>query len=218
MSKLVALVPLRLAVSAKSRLGAVLAPAERAALASAMARDVLAALAGTPGLARLIVVAPDPAAGALAEEFGAGLQLDPPGCDLAQSLQHACAAAAAAGADGALVIPADLPALTAADVGQLLAAHTGGVTVVPAGNDGGTNALLLTPADTIPCLHGPDSARRHLAAAAAAGVHAVRLPLPGFARDLDTVDDVRWLCNQPAGGHAWRYLRSSGVAGRLMSG
>jgi hypothetical protein len=75
----------------------------------------------------------------------------------------------------------------------LLAVPRDGITVVPATVDGGTNALAMTPPDAGECLFGLDSARRHLTAAHRRGFEAALLPLPGFARNIDTVDDVLWL-------------------------
>ena len=115
-----------------------------------------------------------------------------------------------------VIVPVDLPTVTPRDVGALLAAHHAGVTVVPAAMDGGTNALAMTPPDAADCLFGPDSARRHLDSARRRGIPGALLPLPGFARDIDTVDDVVWLCGQPPGGAARQYLDRSGICARIL--
>jgi 2-phospho-L-lactate guanylyltransferase (CobY/MobA/RfbA family) len=75
----------------------------------------------------------------------------------------------------------------------------------------------MTPPGAAPCRFGRDSARRHLEAARQLGLPARQMALPGFARDLDTVDDVLWLCEQPGGGEARRYLETSGICARLRS-
>jgi 2-phospho-L-lactate guanylyltransferase (CobY/MobA/RfbA family) len=89
------------------------------------------------------------------------------------------------------------------------------VTLVEASRDGGTNALCLSPPGAIGCHFGPDSAQRHLEAARARGVPAAAVAVAGFARDVDTVDDVRWLCGSPSPGAARRWLGESGVCARL---
>ncbi len=210
-----ALVPLKPASLAKSRLAVLLDEAERATLASLMARDVLAALRAARRLDRIVITAGDEASAALAREFDCTLWQDPPGAGLRASVQAALDRLHQEGAAGALVVPADLPALAAADVDTLLTAHRGGLSLVRAASDGGTNALLLTPPGAVPCQFGPDSARLHLEAAAARSVHAVSLELTGFARDLDTVDDVRWLCAQPCGGEARQYLLDHAIPARM---
>lgn len=209
-----ALVPVKSPLRAKSRLAPALSEAEREALAGHMARDVLAALRATPGIAGIALLAGDDTAGPLARDFGCRLIGERPGAGLSAGLEAAAAELAAAGAGTVLILHADLPSLTPADVGLLLGQLQPGMTVVPAA-DGGTNALVLAPPTAGPCRFGPDSARRHLEAATRRGIPARRLALPAFARDVDTVDDVRWLCGQPGGGTARDYLLRSGICARL---
>jgi 2-phospho-L-lactate guanylyltransferase len=140
---------------------------------------------------------------------------DVPGLDLNQNLGRA-AAELAHGADTLLVVPADVPCIAPGDVEALLAAHRGGVTLVAARRDGGTNALALTPPDAIPFLFGPQSARRHLEAARQRGIRAASHGLEAFACDIDTPEDLRGLCTDRRGaGHARRYLENSGICARL---
>lgn len=210
-----ALVPVKTLAGAKSRLAPALTPAERGELASCMASDVLRALRACPAIAGIVLLARDDEAGELAREFDCRVVTDDPQLALAANLQEAAAVLAREGVRTLLILPTDLPTLTAADVGALLAAHAAGVTVVPAERDGGTNALVLTPPDAAPCLFGPDSARRHLDAARRRGLTASRLELPAFARDIDTVDDVLWLCSQADGGTARDYLVRAALCPRI---
>ena len=210
-----ALVPVKSLAHAKSRLAPALDPAERVALAGHMARDVLTALRHCPGITGIALLAADDSARALAEAFGCRMLADDPALDLAANLQAAVGALAAAGARTVIIVPTDLPTLIAADIESLLARSGAGVTVVPAAVDGGTNALALTPPGAGACLFGPDSARRHLEAARQRGAAAQRLELPAFARDVDSVDDVLWLCSRKTGGSAWDYLNRSGICARL---
>jgi 2-phospho-L-lactate guanylyltransferase len=181
-----------------------------------MLRDVIGALRATRDLAGIALLTADAGVAAVAGETGCTMLAEDPSQDMSANIEAAAARLAAAGAHTVVVVPADLPGLTAGDVAALLATHRNGVTVVPATADGGTNALAMTPPGAGQCLFGPDSARRHLAAARLRGLAAALLPLPGFARDIDTVDDVRWLCGQPAGGAAREYLDRSGICARLL--
>jgi 2-phospho-L-lactate guanylyltransferase len=212
-----ALVPVKPPDASKTRLAPTLNPQERAELAARMTHDVLSALQSAPALAGIAVLAADEHGAALARGFPCRLLKDSRPGDLCASLGAAAAQLAADGAGTVVIVPADLPTLTGADVGALLAAHEGGVSVAPAARDGGTNALVLTPPRAIECLFGPDSARRHLDAARRAGLTASRLELPGFARDIDTVDDVLWLCARPEGGSAHEYLDRAAICARLGS-
>ena len=148
---------------------------------------------------------------------GSGAQLlsEPAGIDYRQALGDVAAGLAAQGVRNLLVLPADLPTLSAADVTQLIESHTGGISLCPAARDGGTNALLLSPPTAIPFLYGPDSAKRHLQAARTMGMAARHTELAGFARDIDTPDDVHWLLEQRIACATLAWLKSSGIRDRL---
>lgn len=212
-----ALVPIKPFPAAKSRLGTAFSREECEQLAAGMARDVLRALIAAPEIAGIGILTGEATLARFPEAAGARLFAETAGGDWCADLGEAARALAASGARTVMVLPSDLPTLAAADIRALLAAHTEtpeGVTVAAA-RDGGTNALVLTPPTVIPFRFGPDSAARHLAEAAARGVVAQRLELPAFARDIDTPDDVRWLCSQRIACATIAYLRASGLADRL---
>ncbi|MFK8251359.1 2-phospho-L-lactate guanylyltransferase [Ancylobacter terrae] len=186
-----ALVPVKEFSRAKHRLAPALPPAARADLARAMLEDVLAALAGTPGLAGILVVSREPEAWSLARAVGAQAIAEPAGSDLNATVAAGIGHLARLGAAGMLVVPGDIPAATPAEFASLLAAHGEGraVTLVAA-RDGGTNALLAAPPDLLPVAYGPASFERHLLHARAAGIEPRVRELPGIGLDLDTPDDL----------------------------
>jgi len=81
----------------------------------------------------------------------------------------------------ALVVHADLPSLSVADVSDLLAVQ--GDVVIARSVDGGTNGLLLR--SLISPAFGVRSAHEHAARARRAGLSARVVDIPGFARDID---------------------------------
>jgi 2-phospho-L-lactate/phosphoenolpyruvate guanylyltransferase len=181
-----ALVPLRAPGVGKSRLAGTLSVTDRAALAGAMLADVAAALAGAP-VERTVVAAGGPAAVAAASALGLETLPDAAGT---RSLDGALAGAAARlGRVGTLlVVAADLPHLTAADVAALLEVDAE-VAVAPTA-DGGTGGLLRRPADACGTAYGPGSARAHIALARAAGRRTAEVVLPGFTYDVDVAADL----------------------------
>jgi len=210
-----ALVPIKAFATAKTRLQGLLTRDECARLAEEMARDVLRALAAAPDISGIAILSNEPRLAGLAESATARIHAEQAGEDYRTALGRVAADLASHGARHLLVVPADLPTLSSGDVQQLLESHPGGVTVCPAAGDGGTNALLMSPPGVIPFLYGPDSAARHLAAAAAAGVAARTIGLSGFARDVDSPDDVRWLLGQRIACATLAWLKASGITGRL---
>lgn len=212
-----ALVPIKPFPAAKSRLSAALSREECEQLAAGMARDVLRALIAAPEIAGIGILTGEATLARFPEAAGARLFAETPGGDWCADLGTAARTLAANGARTLIVLPSDLPTLSAGDIRALLAAHTAtseGVTVAAA-RDGGTNALVVTPPTVIPFRFGPDSAAAHIAEATQRGVVAQRLDLPAFARDIDTPDDVRWLCQQRIACATIAWLRASGLADRL---
>jgi 2-phospho-L-lactate guanylyltransferase len=205
-----AVVPIKDITAAKQRL-AEAAPAEfRRKLALAMAEDVLAALAGAQRLAGIVVVTVDPEAAALARRYGAR------GWDDGALDGHTGAVTAAGrrlvaeGAGGMLTVPGDIPAITSQEVDAVIAAHlpAPSFTIVPAHDELGSNAILMSPPDAVPLRFGDDSFFPHLAAAEACGIKPTVLYLPGIAFDIDNPVDLA---------HFSR-LGSQTRAGRLLAG
>lgn len=197
-----ALVPAKLGPAVKTRLGAVLSPDQRLALARAMLCDVLAALTSSPKLAGVAVVTRDDAVAALAEGIGVTVLRESQAGGLNEGVAQGIGALRARGASGVLVVMGDLPNLTAADVEQAVAAlPERGVVLVPSRDGTGTNVLAARPADVLPATSfGPGSLALHRAATAS--LPTVLLPLRSAALDVDTVDDLELLVRGGSAGAA----------------
>ena len=183
-----AIVPIRSFASGKRRLASVLNPDQRAHLCVAMALRVVRTLRAHPGLADVAVVSPDAAVRAWSAQH-ASVVLDETGHGLNAALDHAARALQRLGASSLLIIPADVPALTTADVSALLDASED-VVIAPAARDGGTNALRLSLPPRLAFQFGAESAAVHLAAARSAGASVNLLPLRSLARDIDVIEDL----------------------------
>jgi len=186
-----AILPIKSFAEAKRRLETELAPGRRRALAEAMFSDVLVALRRSP-LDGILVVSADHAAQRIAGGHGAEVLDDD------QSGHNPAAArgiryARESGFERALLVPGDCPLLGSNDVDRLLARDAQGVTIVPDRHRTGTNALLLTPPDSIEPGFGPGSCARHVETARAGGIKAEVLNVPSLALDVDTPDDLRAL-------------------------
>ncbi len=196
-----ALVPARGLEAAKARLGEALDAEERRELVERLLLRTLAAALGSSQLAGVVVVSPDDAVRRLATSAGA-IPVEQHEGGLNEGLGLARATALAAGADAVLVIPADLPAVTPAELALVLeaartalgtpgdaAAPRGVVALVTDRSGDGTNLLLVAPPGAVPFSFGPGSRARHAALARAAGAAYVELGGP-LALDLDTPDDL----------------------------
>jgi 2-phospho-L-lactate guanylyltransferase len=94
-------------------------------------------------------------------------------------------------AEAVVVLPTDLPFLTADDVRELLAQDDGRpqVVIAPDRHEQGTNALLVRPPEALPFAFGEGSFARHLALAKHDGVRVKVCRLPGAALDVDAPED-----------------------------
>ena len=192
-----ALVPLRGLENAKTRLAVALDAEERLDLVISMASRTLAATRDARGLSGTVLVTADPAAAELAATFGARTLVQRlPGLNAA--LREARAVAVAAGATATIVVPIDLPAISAGTLDRLLdqvrdalgADATRPIVAVVADRLGiGTNSLVTAPPAVIEPAFGEASRAAHQAAALRAGARFLELGGP-LTLDVDTGDDL----------------------------
>ena len=180
-----AVIPLKALASAKGRLADALEPEERQAFVAWMARRVITACRACDDISEVLVIAGDEAAATVARDAGVpALVVTEPGLDVAL----ARADAATSDRPTTLIVAADLPELTPADLTAVVAAAQGSepAVVVAPTHDGGTGALLRRPPSVMGTAYGVASAAAHVQLARAAGVTPVVLDRHGLARDVDT--------------------------------
>jgi 2-phospho-L-lactate guanylyltransferase len=213
-----AVVPIKDTLSAKQRLAEAAPAAFRQELALAMAEDVLAALAEARGLAGIVVVTVDRRAAALAARYGAQTQAEGALDGHTGAVTAAGRRLAAEGAAGMLTVPGDIPLTTAAEIGQIVAAHppAPSFTIVPAHDELGSNAILMSPPDAVPLRFGENSFFPHLAAAEARGIKPTVLRLPGIGFDIDNPVDLAHFSR--LGSQTRAGLLLAGHAGALAEG
>jgi len=119
-SQVWAIVPVKQLSRAKQRLSAVLSAQERIALARAMSYDVLATLSATPGLSGILVVTGDTTVVRLAAQFGAVVVGDVMEAGVNAAVAHGLRAPDVSDA-AVLIVPADIPFATPADLQSVLA-------------------------------------------------------------------------------------------------
>jgi len=194
LSRTWALVPIRGLETAKTRLGEDLDAEERVELVTDLLRRTLLATRDARRIAGTIVVTKDPDAAGIATELRAvGLVERAPG--LNEAIEAARSLAVARGATAVLVLPADLPSVSADAIDDIVTAASdaddgrGLVAIVPDRHGRGTNALLLSPPNEIDPAFGDASRSAHAARAAAAGATWLELDGP-LSLDLDTPADL----------------------------
>ena len=186
---MIALVPVKALVRAKSRLAGSLDPPARARLMHDTLRRTLQALKQIEMISDIIVITRDAEVSDWAREWGAHVvheQAD----GLNESLHEARSLFPAA--DAVLVVPADLGWLDGEDIRAMtaLATQTPSVIIAPDRHEHGTNALLLRPPAIIDFCFGADSAHQHAARAEAQGITPQWYRSSSISLDVDEPEDL----------------------------
>lgn len=202
-------------------MSSLLSEEERGGLVRAMLRDVLDALSAAKGLAGILVISNDPQAQALAEETGARFLREKDAHGLNEAIAQAANQLADEGVEDILIIHGDVPLATGEEFDQIVDAHrsapavTIAVTIVPASEDGGTNAMAVSPPNLLNFQYGTDSFDKHRAAAEEAGIEPKVLDLQGIGLDIDRPEDLEKLFLSARPGRTSDYMLESGIAEKL---
>ncbi len=190
-----AIVPVKPLRLGKSRLSGVLSDSERTVLNRIFLEQTLDVLRNTSVITQTLVVSRDPAALAIAREYGARTVLEDGTPNLNSALTRATILAKNYATRGVLVLPADLPLITTDDLLDFLG-HVNKspcVVITPDRNKNGTNALLMSPGGLINYVFGQGSFDRHCELAKNAGARLEIVRNNNIELDLDTPDDLALL-------------------------
>jgi 2-phospho-L-lactate guanylyltransferase len=195
-----AAVPVKAFTGAKKRMASILAPAQRETLAATMLEDVLDALAGAKLLAGILVNTVDPVASDLAMRYGARVITEGSLDGHTGAVNGMARVLSAEGKGALLTVPGDIPRVTSAEIDTVVSSvgAVPSLTVVPAHDQLGSNAVLCAPPFSVPLRFGDDSYYPHLMAARAHAIEPTIVRLPGIGLDIDHPVDLRaFMAAQP---------------------
>ncbi len=205
------LIPFKSMVTAKQRLAEVLNQRQRSQFAEAMLRDVMSAAAGVLGRIDIALVTGDLRAQEMAKEFGFSIIEDNRNESETTAIAMATSWCEQRSYDTTIVVPADIPLITADELHRVLdAAPAEGAVFVPAYDRRGSNCILRRPPSIIPLRFGNDSFLPHCEAMKRTGKELIILELPGIGLDIDNPHELELLVQRPGQTHAQRLLRSWG--------
>lgn len=212
-----ALIPAKALDQAKGRLADILSDRERRSLALAMLEDVVRALQSVRGVDSVHVVSPDAAVLQKASDLGASPIEEPASTrGINQALTYAAETLAPEEPKALLVVLADVPSVTPADLTTVLESLPEGKGVVISPSSAkGTSILALRPPDVIPFRFGEGSFSAHKREAMARGVKAKVLRIDSVAGDIDEPEDLRQLLAHPAETATHALLAQLRIAERL---
>jgi 2-phospho-L-lactate/phosphoenolpyruvate guanylyltransferase len=203
-----AILPVKSPRNAKQRLSGFLSIEDRETLARLLFRQTLAALCAAQGIDCVMVATSDEEVRDHARRAGVTVFEETEQLSHSVSADAACLRAKEMGASTAMLVPIDVPTVTAEDFSHLAAARPG-LIVVPSADGTGTNALVRTPPDCIQSRFGPGSFRAHCDQAIANGLQLDVLRLPGLMFDIDTPEDVAEFLASPRQCDVSSFLRSA---------
>ena len=184
------IIPVKSLTEGKTRLAPAISAEDRAKLIPAMAQDVFGAFADF-GELPVMVVTSDERVADLARQFDFEVLVEQSAEGESLAVAHATEEVRLRGGTGSLVVPADVPLLTAADVTKIVAsAPEQGSLLVPSRSRRGTNAVLRRPCNLFPLRFGDDSFEPHCRAARNTGLVLTVLENERIGLDIDTPADL----------------------------
>ncbi len=186
-----AIIPVKPLKNAKSRLSPILQPDQRYELALAMFRHVLSVTTTAQLVSGVLVISRDTKALAIAREMGAKTLQEGAISNLNPALLRATAVVKSWRADAILILPADLPFISADDIGAMIRlAQEHSIVIATDRERDGTNALLVRPPGAIEYEYGRGSYERHLQNAGRAGLPVALYESDRMTLDIDVPDDL----------------------------
>jgi len=212
------LIPFKSLVTAKQRLSTALDACQRSQLAEAMLRDVLQAATRVAERIDIAVVTGDRKAQEIARKLGLMLIDDLRNESETAAIETATAWCERRGYDTTIVVPADIPLITSAELHRVLdAAPREGAVFVPAYDRRGSNCILRRPASIIPLRFGNDSFLPHCEAMSRTGKELVIMEMSGIGLDVDNPHELELLVGREGDTLAQRLLRSWGFRSREVN-
>jgi 2-phospho-L-lactate guanylyltransferase len=169
-----------------------LTPEQRQQLAETMLRHVLSAIRTVPQVMGTLVISRDGKALAIAREYGARTVQESGTPELNTALMRATRVVASWKASAVLILPADLPLISGADItGIIELGHVDRSVVMATDRDeDGTNALFIRPPGLIDYAYGTGSYQRHFDRALQAGANVYTYQSERVLLDIDVPEDL----------------------------
>jgi len=186
-----AIVPVKPLRRGKSRLSKILSEEERYQLNRHLFIHTIKVLKQVEGISDILVVSRDSDVLTESRDLQVRTVTENGAPELNNALRRASLFSMALSTQGVLIVPADLPLLTADDVRGFLNARTPAPTAVisPDRRREGTNMLLIDPADLITFSFGQASFDKHCALVKEKGADLIIYENDRIALDLDIPED-----------------------------
>ena len=208
--KIFALVPVKKFEGSKSRLGAVLSINERIKLSELLLINTISVLKKSSAISNIVVVSSDERAMEIARRTDAKFLKEAKDRGVNAAIAVADDYSSENRAHATIVIPVDLPLLTATDVNMMCRKAKSPercLVISPSIRYDGSNALLRKPSRLLKTHYDEDSFNAHIRTATQFGI-PIKVLSQRIMKDLDSIEDIKILMNQRVTNPPVAYLKS----------
>lgn len=209
--KIFALVPVKKFEGSKSRLGAVLSINERIKLSELLLINTISVLKKSSAISDIVVISSDERAMEIARRTDAKFLKEAKDRGVNAAIAVADDYSSENRAHATIVIPVDLPLLTATDVNMMCRKAKSPercLVISPSIRYDGSNALLRKPSRLLKTHYDEDSFNAHIRAATQFGIPIKVVLSQRIMKDLDSIEDIKNLMNQRVTNPPVAYLKS----------
>lgn len=193
-----AIVPVKPLRRGKSRLSEILSDDKRAQLNHHLFAHTIEVLKHVDAITNILVVSRDSDVLTQSRELDVRTVTENGTPELNSALRRASLFSKVFSTEGVLIVPADLPLLTPDDVTLFIEQRVQApmAVIAPDRRRGGTNMLLIDPADLLTFSFGQDSFEKHCALAESKGAKVIIVENERIALDLDIPEDYEILSSK----------------------
>jgi 2-phospho-L-lactate/phosphoenolpyruvate guanylyltransferase len=209
--KIFALVPVKKFESSKSRLAALLGIDERIKLSKLLLINTISVLKKSSAISEIVLVSSDGGAMEIARRSEVKFLKEARDNGVNAAIALADEYSSENGANATIVIPQDLPLLTAADINLFCRKAESSercLVICPSMRFDGSNALLRKPSGLLKTHYDDDSFNAHIRAAAQFGIPIKVILSQRIMIDVDSIEDVRILMKKRVTTLPLVYLKS----------
>jgi 2-phospho-L-lactate/phosphoenolpyruvate guanylyltransferase len=193
--KLWAIIPVKSLQEGKSRLSGILSDSDRYHLNVELLGNTLRILCQSPAIENVMVVSRDTQVQTIAAGLNVRVLQETPGLDLNAAVTYGVKEAVRQGAQSILILPSDLPLLSATEIDALVEQipQAPSLTIAPDRRMEGTNALLVSPPSGFSFQFGLNSFQKHVAQSKQKGMNLQIVHSWSLGLDLDLPNDLETL-------------------------
>jgi 2-phospho-L-lactate guanylyltransferase len=210
------IIPVKSLINSKQRLNSFLTPEEREKLVHALLQDVLTAATNSKLAHCTLLITSDSKIVKITQQWhlpNLEYLIEPKEKGINYAVQFALEWCLSKSVSSILIIPADIPLITAEDIDDLikLAQEKSSIVIAPSQRKDGTNAFYQQPPNLFQVWYGPDSFRKNLNLILKKHLPYHILEHPAFALDIDLKEDLIHLQQMNSNTYTSKFVKNLNI-------